>query len=195
MYYIVFSSFEWLPGARVYGSTDLVNWHYVTDILHHQVDLKGNPTNGSIWAPQLSYADGQFYFVFTDVKSVARPFKDAHNYLMTAKDINGPWTDPIYLNSSGFDPFLFHDIHTGKKWLLNGQWDYRIETPNKSAGIVLQEYDPKEDALIGEIYPIFSGTILAKNRSTTSVFCKWLLLLINGGRWNGKRAFGYCLSE
>ncbi|KAB7260775.1 glycoside hydrolase family 43 protein, partial [Bifidobacterium longum] len=34
MYYIVVSSFEWVPGARVYGSTDLVNWHYVTDILH-----------------------------------------------------------------------------------------------------------------------------------------------------------------
>lgn len=187
MYYIVVSSFEWLPGARVYGSTDLVNWHYVTDILHHQVDLKGNPTNGSIWDPQLSYADGQFYFVFTDVKSVARPFKDAHNYLMTAKDINGPWTDPIYLNSSGFDPSLFHDVHTGKKWLLNEQWDYRIETPNKSAGIVLQEYDPKEETLIGEIYPIFSGTVLAKTEAPHLYFVNgyYYLLTAEGGTGRG----------
>lgn len=186
-YYIVVSSFEWLPGARVYGSTDLVSWHYVTDILHHQVDLKGNPTNGSIWAPQLSYADGQFYFVYTDVKSVARPFKDAHNYLMTAKNIKGPWTEPVYLNSSGFDPSLFHDALTGKKWLLNEQWDYRIDTPNKSAGIVLQEYDPKKATLIGESYPIFSGTVLAKTEAPHlySVNGYYYLLTAEGGTGRG----------
>ena len=56
-----------------------------------------------------SYSDGTFYLIYTDVKSFEGMFKDTHNYLITAKDIKGPWSDPVYLNSSGFDPSLFHD--------------------------------------------------------------------------------------
>ena len=48
-YYIIVSSFEWLPGIRVYESKNLVNWSHTTDILTTQVSLQGNPTNGSIW--------------------------------------------------------------------------------------------------------------------------------------------------
>lgn len=59
-YYIVVSSFEWLPGVRVYQSKDLAHWEHCTDILTDQVDLRGNPKNCSIWAPQLSYADNLF---------------------------------------------------------------------------------------------------------------------------------------
>jgi xylan 1,4-beta-xylosidase len=163
-YYIVVSSFEWLPGVRVYESKDLVNWTFKTDILTDQVSLQGNPANGSIWAPQISYADGLFYLIYTDVKSVDRPFKDTHNYMITAETIEGPWSEPIYLNSSGFDPSLFHDSN-GKKWLLNEIWDYRKETPNKSAGIVMQEFDPTQNQLVGPIRKIFDGTPLAKTEA------------------------------
>lgn len=41
MYYIAVSSFEWLPGVRVYQSADLAEWEHCTDILTHQVDLRG----------------------------------------------------------------------------------------------------------------------------------------------------------
>lgn len=163
-YYIVVSSFEWLPGVRVYHSKDLVNWNYETDILKNQVDLRGNPRNGSIWAPQISYANGLFYLVYTDVKSTKRPFKDSHNYLITAPTIKGPWSKPVYLNSSGFDPSLFHD-RDGRKWLLNENWDYRLTTDNKSAGIIMQEYDDQKQQLVGPIYKIFNGTELAKTEA------------------------------
>jgi xylan 1,4-beta-xylosidase len=163
-YYVAVSSFEWLPGVRVYRSADLVNWEHETDILTHQVDLRGNPENGSIWAPQLSYYGDAFYLVYTDVKSTKRPFKDSHNYLITATDINGPWSEPVYLNSSGFDPSLFHDSD-GRKWLLNEIWDYRMETGNKSAGIVLQEYDEENRRLTGPVHKIFDGTELAKTEA------------------------------
>ncbi|KAF1299170.1 beta-xylosidase [Enterococcus sp. JM4C] len=163
-YYLVVSSFEWLPGVRAYSSKDLVNWTHVTDILTHQVNLQGNPLNCSIWAPQLSYSNGKFYLIYTDVKSTARPFKDSHNYLITADEITGPWSEPIYLNSSGFDPSLFHD-EDGRKWLLNEIWDYRMTTSNKSAGIVLQEYDEELKAVTGPVYKIFDGTELAKTEA------------------------------
>ncbi|WHY02793.1 glycoside hydrolase family 43 protein [Neobacillus sp. DY30] len=163
-YYIAVSSFEWLPGVRIYQSRDLVNWEHETDILTNQVDLRGNPQNGSIWAPQLSYSEGLFFLVYTDVKSTKRPFKDSHNYLISAPSINGPWSTPVYLNSSGFDPSLFHDTD-GRKWLLNEIWDYRLTTGNKSAGVVLQEYNPEIQMLTGPVYKIFDGTELAKTEA------------------------------
>lgn len=164
LYYIAVSSFEWLPGVRVYVSSNLAEWEHCTDILTHQVDLRGNPKNCSIWAPQLSYHDGLFYLLYTDVKSTKRPFKDCHNYLISAPSIHGPWSEPIYLNSSGFDPSLFHD-DDGRKWLLNCLWDYRITEGNKSSGIVIQEFDPRLGSLVGEPRKLFDGTPLKKTEA------------------------------
>ncbi|MGX7198556.1 glycoside hydrolase family 43 protein [Enterococcus nangangensis] len=163
-YYIAVSTFEWLPGIRVYQSEDLVNWQYKTDILTTQVNLQGNPRNCSIWAPQISFKEGKFYVLYTNVRSTRRPFKDCHNYYMTADSICGPWSDPVYLNSSGFDPSFFHDVD-GKTWLLNEIWDYRLKTYNKSAGIVLQELDIVGKKLVGPVHKIFSGTALAKTEA------------------------------
>lgn len=163
-YYIAVSSFEWLPGIRVYQSGNLAEWEHCTDILTSQVDLRGNPKNGSIWAPQLSYHDDLFYLLYTDIKSTKRPFKDCHNYLMTAPSVEGPWSEPVYLNSSGFDPSLFHD-RDGRKWLLNALWDYRILEGNKSSGIVMQEYDHAEQKLIGQPVKLFDCTPLKKTEA------------------------------
>ncbi|MCR2806864.1 glycoside hydrolase family 43 protein [Paenibacillus soyae] len=164
VYYIAVSTFEWLPGVRVYESRNLAEWSYCTDILTREVNLQGNPKNCSIWAPQLSFHDGLFYLMYTDVKSTKRPFKDSHNYLITAPSIRGPWSEPVYLNSSGFDPSLFHD-DDGRKWLLNALWDYRITEGNKSSGIVIQEYDAERKALIGEPFKLFDCTPLKKTEA------------------------------
>jgi xylan 1,4-beta-xylosidase len=157
-YYISTSTFEWFPGVRIYHSKDLVHWTFVTSPLTRvsQLDMKGNMNSGGIWAPCLSYDDGIFYLIYTDVKSWHGAFKDTHNYLVTATDITGPWSDPIYLNSSGFDPSLFHD-DDGRKWLLNMLWDFRIEN-HSFAGIVLQEYSAAEQRLVGPVKNIFKGT-------------------------------------
>jgi xylan 1,4-beta-xylosidase len=84
--------------------------------------------------------------------------KDCHNYLTTAPSIEGPWSDPVYLNSSGFDPSLFHDAD-GRKWLLNMLWDFR-SSRSGFGGILLQEYSPRERHLVGEPTLIFPGTEL-----------------------------------
>jgi len=84
--------------------------------------------------------------------------RDFHNYLATSSSIDGEWSDPVYLNSSGFDPSLFHD-DGGRKYLLNMLWDHRPGN-NRFAGIVLQEYSTKERKLIGERLNIFKGTSL-----------------------------------
>lgn len=84
--------------------------------------------------------------------------RDFHNYLVTCPTIDGEWSDPVYLNSSGFDPSLFHDTD-GKKYLLNQLWDFR-PGKNRFNGIVLQEYSVAERRLIGRRENIFAGTAL-----------------------------------
>ncbi|KAB8127843.1 glycoside hydrolase family 43 protein [Gracilibacillus oryzae] len=164
-YYIAVSTFEWFPGVQIYHSKDLVNWELKSYALTRssQLNMLGNLNSGGVWAPCLTYSDGMFYLIFTDVKSRKGAFKDTHNYLVTAENIEGPWSEPIYLNSSGFDPSLFHD-DDGRKWLVNMIWDHRKGT-NSFAGIALQEYSPEEQKLIGPIRNIFRGTVLGKTEA------------------------------
>lgn len=159
-YYIATSTFEWYPGVQIHHSTDLVNWHLMVRPLDRasQLDMRGNPDSCGIWAPCLSYADDRFWLVYTDMKRYEGNFKDGHNYLVTAPSIEGPWSDPVHLNSSGFDPSLFHD-EDGRKWLVNLQWDYRqAKGGDRFGGILLQEYDPERRCLIGPVRNIFKGT-------------------------------------
>lgn len=186
-YYIATSTFEWFPGVQIHHSKDLRHWRLLTRALtrNSQLDMVGNPDSGGVWAPCLSYSNGTFYLVYTDVKSHIGPFKDTPNYLVTATDIEGPWSDPVYLNSSGFDPSLFHD-DDGKKWLLNMVWDHR-KGKNKFGGILLQQYDEKEQKLVGPIYNIFRGTELGLTEAP-HIYKRdgyyYLMVAEGGTRWN-----------
>jgi xylan 1,4-beta-xylosidase len=159
-YFIATSTFEWFPGVQIHHSKDLVNWQLITHPLSRtsQLDMLGNADSGGIWAPCLSWCDGVFYLIYTDVKNWRNNYKESHNYLVTATDILGPWSDPIYLNSSGFDPSLFHDVG-GRKWFVNMLWDFRAGgAPGYFAGILLQEFDPHTQQLTGPIRNIFTGS-------------------------------------
>lgn len=160
-YYIATSTFEWFPGVQLHHSRDLVHWRLLGHALTRtsQLDMRGNPRSGGVWAPCLSIdASGVFHLVYTDVKEWGRGFMDAHNFLVTAPAIDGPWSEPVYLNSSGFDPSLFHD-HDGRSWLVNMVWDHRAGR-SPFGGIVLQEYCPRARELVGQPRPIFAGTDL-----------------------------------
>jgi xylan 1,4-beta-xylosidase len=159
-YYIATSTFEWYPGVQIHHSKDLANWELVVRPLtrRNQIDLRGEPDSCGVWAPCLTHDGDQFWLVYTDVKRKDGSFKDTHNYIVTAPKIEGPWSDPIYANSSGFDPSLFHD-EDGRKWFINMTWDHRAR-PNAFSGITLQEFDPIKHKLIGPRKIIFYGTDL-----------------------------------
>ncbi|MGL5355538.1 MAG: glycoside hydrolase family 43 protein [Cetobacterium sp.] len=160
-YYIATSTFEWFPGVQIFHSKDLVNWTLAKRPLERvsQLDMKGNPNSCGIWAPCLSYSNNKFWLIYTDVKSFDGYTKDSHNYLVTCDTIDGEWSEPIYLNSSGFDPSLFHD-DDGKQYFMNMVWDHRSSyyCHNQFAGILLQEYNHKENKLVGKIENIFKGS-------------------------------------
>jgi xylan 1,4-beta-xylosidase len=168
-YYVATSTFEWFPGVQIHHSCDLVHWRLLTRPLTRasQLDMRGDPDSCGVWAPCLTHADGLFHLVYTDVKRYGRTtvggasgasLRDFHNFLVTSPRIDGDWSDPVFLNSSGFDPSLFHD-HDGRKYLVNQLWDHRPGR-NRFAGIVLQEYAPAERRLVGPRRVIFEGTPL-----------------------------------
>lgn len=166
-YYIATSTFEWYPGVQIHHSRDLIHWRLLTRPLRRdsQLNMLGIPDSCGIWAPCLSYADGRFYLIYTIVKRYGTTtlgansgavFRDLDNYLVTSSTIDGEWSDPVFLNSSGFDPSLFHD-DDGHKYLVNMLWDHRPGR-NRFAGIVLQEYSQEQQRLIGDRRLIFQGT-------------------------------------
>ncbi|MCB7302810.1 glycoside hydrolase family 43 protein [Bariatricus massiliensis] len=159
-YYIATSTFQWFPGVQIYHSKDLVQWEFLGRPLDNKIllDMTGIPDSGGVWAPCLTYDNGLFYLVYSIVRNFRNYYKDVDNYLTTAQDISGPWSAPVYLNSSGFDPSMFHDTD-GKKYLVNQLFNHR-DKGKQFLGIVLQEYDTVQERLVGAPKRIFGGSRL-----------------------------------
>lgn len=156
-YYIATSTFEWWPGVQIHHSKDLINWELLTHPLNRvsQLDLRGVGASQGIWAPCLTYCDNTFYLVYTVVNSFYCNMHDTNNYLVTADNIMGPWSEPIPLNNFGFDPSLFHD-EDGRKYMVSMVTDHRV--PQKYIGrLTLQEYSHQEQKMIGEVKEIYCG--------------------------------------
>lgn len=154
-YYIATSTFEWWPGIRLHHSTDLVHWELIEYPLNRvsQLDLRGVGASQGVWAPCLTYDKGVFYLLYTVVTAFYCNMYDTNNYLVTATDIHGPWSDPIALNNFGFDPSLFHD-DDGRKYMVSMVTDHRV--PKKYVGrLVLQEYDPVQKKMTGPVKDIY----------------------------------------
>lgn len=182
-YYIATSTFEWWPGVQIHKSKDLVNWKLIARPLNEirLLDMMGNPDSGGVWAPDLSYYNGLFYLVYTDVKVTDGSFKDCTNYLITSDNIMGPWSDPIVLNTAGFDASLFHDDN-GKKYLLNQYWDPR-SYHHPFYGIMCTEYSEEQKSLIGKPWLIYKGTEekFAEGPHIYKLFGYYYLFVAQGG--------------
>lgn len=158
-YYMAVSSFEWFPGIPVYHSKDLKNWELYTHVLTDDtvVDLKKLPSAKGIWAPCLTYCEKEdlFYVVYGVMNSMNARYFDVDNYLITAKDIKGPWSEPVYIHSSGFDASILHD-DDGRKYIASLEWETR-EGYEKPGAICLVEYSPEKKEIVGYPKRIWSG--------------------------------------
>jgi xylan 1,4-beta-xylosidase len=186
-YYIATSTFEWFPGVQIHHSRDLIDWRLIGHALTHtsQLDLRGVADSGGVWAPSMSYHDGQFWLVYTNLRTcgMGRPFKDIRIFLTTAPSILGPWSDPISLNSIGFDPSLFHD-DDGRKWIVNMMWNFR-KNHSRFAGIVVQEYDLVKHKLVGPMTNVLAKNVLTEGPNLYKANGYYYLMLAEGGTgWN-----------
>ena len=156
-YYIATSTFEWFPGVQIHHSRDLEHWRLLTRPLDRisQLDLRGVGASQGVWAPCLTYDKGIFYLVYTVVTAFYCNMYDTHNYIVTAENILGPWSEPVEVSSFGFDPSLFHD-EDGRKYMVMMVTDHRA--PKKYAGrLIVQEYDPVKQKVIGDFHEVYQG--------------------------------------
>ena len=146
-YYLVTSSFEFFPGVPLFHSQDLVNWKQLGHILtrESQLPLENCRISGGIYAPTLRYHDGKFYMITTNTHQ-------GGNFLVTAEDILGPWSDPVWIDHDGIDPSLFWD-DDGKVYYI-GTW---IEGADPQ-GIGQFQLDPATGEKLSETKIIWYGT-------------------------------------
>lgn len=158
-YYVAVSTFEWFPGIPIYHSKDMKHWELLTHVLTD--DTKPNltklPSAKGIWAPCLTYCEEEdmFYVIYGVMNSMNARYFDVNNYLIKSKSIEGPWSEPVYLTSSGFDASILHDDN-GKKYIVSLEWETR-EGYEKPGVICCVEYDPETKHVVGYPKRIWRG--------------------------------------
>ena len=136
-----------------------MNWSLKTYVVAdpNAVNLQYIESAKGLWAPCLRYDDveEQFTLCYNIMHSMNARFFDVDNYMVTAKNIEGPWSEPVFLHSAGFDGSMFRD-DDGRKWFVSMEWETR-DGYHKPGVICLCEYDDKNKKIIGYPKRIFSG--------------------------------------
>lgn len=140
-YYIINSSFQYFPGVPISHSRDLVHWEQIGNVLDRpsQLPLKGATSWTGIYAPTIRYNDGTFYMITTNVGN-------GGNFMVTATDPAGPWSEPIWLEQQGIDPSLYFE--DGRCYMVS----------NPDGVITLCEINPETGATLSPSRPLWRGT-------------------------------------
>jgi len=162
-FYLVNSSFEYFPGLPIHKSKDLINWELIGYGLHSaeqcsdEVNLVDVQSDGGIHAPTIRYNKGTFYIITTNVYyNEEKKTTDFVNFILTAKNPEGPWSEPHVLEGApGIDPDIFFD-NDGKVWYVG---THSPENPNfeGEGEIWLQQIDAENWKLIGERHYLWRG--------------------------------------
>jgi beta-xylosidase len=119
-FYLIASSFHFVPGIPILHSRDLVHWELVGHALP-RIDLapeydmrSGTRYGGGVWAPAVRAHNGLFYIYF--------PTPDEGIFVTTAPRMTGPWSAPTaVLPGPGWeDPCPFWD-DDGHAYLLHSK--------------------------------------------------------------------------
>ena len=99
-FFMVASSFNFVPGVPVLHSKNLTEWELINYVLP-EIPFAGyervNHGNG-VWAPSLRYHNGKFYCLI--------PFPDEGVFVSETDDIYGEWSPlrPLLLGKGFIDP-------------------------------------------------------------------------------------------
>ena len=134
-YYLVNSTFAYYPGLPIFHSKDLVNWKQIGNAIDRPGQLTYDGLRGSmgIFAPAIEYHNGLYYLICTHVTREG-------NFIITAEDPAGPWSDPYILKFTGIDPSLFFD-DDGRAWIVNNDDPEGKPLYDGHRAIRIQEFD------------------------------------------------------
>ena len=88
-----------------------------------------------VYAPDISWHNGLFYILNTCVGC-------GGNFVITAKNPAGPWSDPVWIPIEGIDTSLFFDDE-GTAWILNNGEPVGTPRYEGHRAIWLQQFDAK----------------------------------------------------
>ncbi len=153
-YYLTNSTFSYFPGLPVFHSKDLKHWKQIGNVISRpsQMNFMGHRMTRGLFAPSISYHDGLYYVVCTLIDK-------GGNFVVTAKDPAGPWSDPTFLPEvKGIDPSLYFD--DAKAYIL-----YNSDAPDYKPlysghrTIRMYEFDPVHRKVVGEEKMLVNGGV------------------------------------
>ena len=154
-YYLVNSTFAWFPGIPVFHSRDLVNWTQIGNAIDRpkQLDFGKLGLSRGVFAPAIEHHRGTFYILNTCVDC-------GGNFLITATDPAGPWSDPVWLPEleGGIDPSLFFD-EDGRAWIVNNGPPVGTPRYDGHRAIWIQQFDPKTNKTVGPRTVLVDGGV------------------------------------
>ena len=151
-YYLVNSSFAHFPGLPIFHSTDLVHCTQIGNAIDRpgQLDFAGRSVSEAVFAPDISYHDGTFYIVNTCVQCRG-------NFVITAKNPAGPWSDPIWLPFEGIDPSIYWE--GDRAYIVNNRAPNETPRYDGHRAIWIQEYDWRAGKMVGESTQLVNGGV------------------------------------
>ena len=153
-YYLVNSTFAYFPGLPIMHSKDLVHWEQIGNAMHResQLPLRNARHSNGLFAPTIRYHEGTFYVICTNVSY-------GGNYIVTAKNPEGPWSEPYYLKGAeGIDPSLFFD-DDGKCYYIGTHPNPEGCKYNGDWYIWIQELNLDRMELVGEHKDVWNGAM------------------------------------
>lgn len=152
-FYLVTSTFTWFPGLPIFHSRDLVNWKLIGHAVDREgmVDFTGLATNRGLFAPAITHDGDRFWILNTCVEC-------GGNFVITASDPAGPWSDPVWLDFDGIDPSLFFD-EDGSAWIVYNDAPPGTPQYDGHRALWLQRFDPQTKALVGERILLVDGGV------------------------------------
>jgi beta-xylosidase len=119
-YYLIASTFHFVPGIPILQSPDLVHWTILGHVVQRlEMDPRYNLIGGNryglgIWAPSIRKHNGLFYVYF--------PTPTEGIFMSTAAKITGPWSapTPVMAQAGLEDPCPFWD-DDGKAYLIHSK--------------------------------------------------------------------------
>jgi xylan 1,4-beta-xylosidase len=179
-YYVVNSSFEYLPGLPIHSSTDLITWTPISNALTRNSQIAehdGAPSSG-IYAPTIRHHGAKFSIVCTNIADLGLGLG---HFIISADDPSGPWSDPVHVPGTiGIDPDLMWD-DAG-----NCRLTWASFAPDLH-GIVSAPIDPATGTLLAPPQLLWQGTGLAhaEGPHLYQIGDWWYLLLAEGGTERG----------
>lgn len=170
-YYLVNSSFEFLPGLPVYKSNDLINWKSAGFGINKEnaefYPYKGLKNSLGVFAPTIRYHQGKFYIICT--------FIPKGTFIIQSSNPEKGWSKPCWLDGlNGIDPSL--------TFIQN---ECYLQMTDGKGSIILCKINPDTGELLSRVKAISTGTG-GRDPEGPHIYYKfnkyWLLLAKGGTR-------------